>query len=70
MSNYDNSGALFKNYKKEKESQPDLTGKITVNGVDYNLSGWSNTTKGGEKYISIKVSELKPKEDAQDPLNW
>jgi uncharacterized protein (DUF736 family) len=63
MSNYDNSGALFKNSKKEKESQPDLTGKITVNGVDYTLSAWDNTSKSGTEYISIKVSEFKPKSD-------
>jgi len=63
MSNYDNSGALFKNSKKEKESQPDLTGKITINGVEYSLSGWGNTSKSGTEYISIKVSELKPKSD-------
>ena len=63
MSNYDNSGALFKNSKKEKESQPDLTGKITINGVEYNLSGWGNTSKSGNEYISLKVSELKPKSD-------
>lgn len=69
MSNYDNSGALFKNSKKEKETHPDMNGKITVNGVDYNLSAWTNTTKTGEKYISIKVSELIPKENA-DPFNW
>ena len=63
MSNYDNSGALFKNSKKEKESQPDLTGKITINGVEYSLSGWGNTSKSGTEYISIKVSEFKPKSD-------
>lgn len=63
MSNYDNSGALFKNSKKEKESQPDLTGKITVNGVEYNLYGWGNTSKSGNEYISLKVSEFKPKSD-------
>jgi uncharacterized protein (DUF736 family) len=63
MSNYDNSGALFKNSKKEKESQPDLTGKITINGVEYNLSGWGNTSKSGNEYISLKVSEFKPKSD-------
>jgi uncharacterized protein (DUF736 family) len=70
MSNYDNSGALFKNSKKEKETHPDLTGKITVNGVEYNLSGWNNTTKSGDKYLAVKVSELKPKEDDADPFNW
>jgi uncharacterized protein (DUF736 family) len=63
MSNYDNSGALFKNSKKQKPTDPDRNGKITINGVDYTLSAWDNTSKSGTEYISIKVSEFKPKSD-------
>ena len=56
-----NSGALFKNNRKEKETQPDMTGVLDVEGTDYRVSAWSNQSKKGESYLSIKVSV---KEDA------
>ena len=41
---YDNtdSGALFKNNRKEKDTQPDMTGVLDVGGKDYRISAWSN----------------------------
>ena len=33
-----NSGALFRNDRKEKETQPDLRGKINVDGKDFYIS--------------------------------
>tara|TARA_R110000822_G_scaffold253791_1_gene380244 strand:+ start:635 stop:907 length:273 start_codon:yes stop_codon:yes gene_type:complete len=42
MSNYDNNnrGAIWKNDKKVKDTQPDFTGSILVDGKDYFVSGW------------------------------
>ena len=51
-----NSGALFKNNRKEKETQPDMTGVLDVEGKDFRISAWSNQSKKGESYLSIKVS--------------
>lgn len=57
----DNSGSLFRNQKKEKDSHPNLQGSIRINGVDYWLSGWSKPTKDGkDKWISLAA---KPKEE-------
>ena len=66
MADYDNtnSGSLFKNDKKETESQPVYKGSINIEGVDYWLSAWLNTSKQGVKYMSLKAT---PKEQQQAP---
>ena len=51
---YMNSGGLFINDRKEKESHPDYSGKITVDkaGVYY-LKGWKRSTKSGQPMLSL-----------------
>lgn len=49
----DNSGALFKNEKKETLDQPDYKGTITIGGVSYWLSAWIKTSAAGNKFMSI-----------------
>ena len=63
---YDNtdSGVLFKNSDKEKDTHPDYKGSVNVGGVEYWLSGWvrvagESSKRAGEKFISMK---LEPKE--------
>lgn len=50
------SGALFKNQKKNNDNSPDLTGNLMIDGKDYKLAGWNNTSKSGLKYISLRAS--------------
>ena len=50
-----NRGSLFRNDKKEKDSHPDYTGSINVDGADYWLSAWIKTSKAGKKYFSLSV---------------
>ena len=63
MTQYDetNRFALFKNERKEKDTHPDLTGTINVDGVEYYLNAWTKEGKKG-KFISgsIKLKEAKP----------
>ena len=58
----DNSGVLFSNDKREKETSPHYKGNITVAGVDYWLSAWVKEGKNG-KFMGLAVN---PK-DAQPP---
>lgn len=48
----DNSGALFRNDRKETEEHPDHTGQATVAGIDYWISAWVNEG-GGKKYFRL-----------------
>jgi hypothetical protein len=54
MANKENSGALFKNGRKEKDTHPDMTGSINVNGTEYWLSAWKKDGKTGP-YVSLAV---------------
>ena len=50
-------GNLFKNTKKESETQPDYTGSAKVNEVDYAMSAWINDGKNG-KYLSVSFTSI------------
>lgn len=70
MSNYDNTnrGALFKNDRKEKEKQPDYTGKINVEGKEYKLAAWIREgNKGKFMSLSVSVEDGSRKERAENP---
>jgi uncharacterized protein (DUF736 family) len=59
MSDYeqkDNSGAIFKNDKKETDSHPDYKGSARVAGIDYWVSVWVNTSAKGNKYMSTSFT--------------
>lgn len=59
MTKYDNSGALFKNDRKEKDTHADYQGSITVEGKEFWLNAWLKDGKTGGKWMSLSV---KPKE--------
>lgn len=65
----ENSGYLFKNANKNSEKQPDFRGKVTVNGKEFLVSGWSRV-KDGEDMISISLTDpasLPPRDGAARP---
>ena len=56
MTTYDNTnrGILGRNKRKEKDSHPDFSGSINVEGHDYWLSGWLKENANG-KFFSLSV---------------
>ncbi len=60
MAEYDNtnSGTFFVNDRKEKETHPDYTGKINVEGTEYYLKGWKKTAKSGLNFLSLALDPV------------
>ena len=44
----DNSGVLFKNEKREKDTHPNATGHALIDGVEYWVSAWTKEGKNGK----------------------
>lgn len=65
MSQYDNNnrGAIWANVKT-KDTQPDFTGSILVDGKDYFLSGWKRKAdanpKGPALSLAVTVKDNQP----------
>lgn len=57
-----NSGALFKNEEKDEDhpNWPDYRGQINVGGTEYWLSGWTKTSKKGDRFMSLSVQPKEP----------
>ncbi|MBW9231504.1 DUF736 family protein [Leptospira santarosai] len=53
-------GCLFNNTTKEKETQPDYTGKVLLEGKTYRLAGWIRKSATGKNYLSLNLSEPNP----------
>ena len=51
-----NRGILFVNDKKaEGSKQPDRTGTLNVDGVEYFLDGWLKKSAAGKSFLSVSV---------------
>jgi len=52
----DNSGILFKNDRKEKESHSDYRGNATINGIEYFMDAWLKQGQKG-KFMSFSFKK-------------
>lgn len=67
MSEFDNTnrGVLFVNNKKaEGSKQPDRTGSLNVDGVDYFLDGWLKKSASGQPFMSVSVKRKDKQSEA------
>lgn len=68
MTEYDNTnrGVLFINDRKAKDTHPDRTGSINVEGVDYFIDGWLKDGSKG-KFLSLSVKRKDKQPEAPRP---
>ena len=56
-----NTGAIFSNKKKNvndpNDKKPNYTGKINVEGKEYYISSWIKTSKKGETFMSLSLTD-------------
>ena len=62
----DNSGSLFRNERKEKDTHPGMTGSAMIDGVEYWVNAW---TKEGQKgrWQSLSFKRKEPKTSYDEP---
>jgi hypothetical protein len=57
----DMTGSLFKNEKRESDTHPNARGSAVIDGVDYWVDAWTNTTQAGDKYQALKFKRKEAK---------
>ncbi len=62
----ENRGAIWKNLRKERDTHPDFTGSLNVNGVEFWVSAWKRKEDAPAKAPALSFS-IKPKEDRAAP---
>lgn len=62
----DNSGTLFKNNKKTKDTQPNAKGEAKIGGVEYWVDAWTRQDKNGNPWQSLSFKR-KDAQPAQQP---
>ena len=66
MESKDMSGVLFPVENKQSDKHPNLTGNVVINNEKFYLSAWTNTSKNGKKYISLKANAEQKKQEPQN----
>jgi uncharacterized protein (DUF736 family) len=51
------SGSVFTNNFKKKETHPDYTGDILVNGVPSTVALWKRSDRNGKEYFGVSISD-------------
>ncbi len=62
-----NRGAIWPNKKKEKDTHPDFTGSLNVDGVEFWVNAWKRKDGAPSNAPSLSFS-VRPKDDKTMPL--
>ena len=62
----DNTGSLFKNDKREKDSHPNAKGSAMIGGVEYWVSAWTKTDKNGNPWQSMSYQRKDEQPERQE----
>lgn len=54
----DNTGSLFVDKDRKSPKHPTHTGSFFLDGCKYQISAWENTSKSGQKYLSLKINPI------------
>ena len=60
-------GSLFRNEKRDKDTQPQARGDALIGGVLYKISAWTKDGARG-KFQSLKFEVQEPRAEAPKPL--
>lgn len=63
----DNSGTIFKNNRKEKDTHPDYNGTVMVGGVLYYINLWVKEGQNG-KFFSVGFKPKHPAGSGETPI--
>lgn len=67
MTTYDNTNrfSLFKNERKQEDRDPDFTGSLNVDGVEFFVDAWKPKQPGGKLVLSgrVKRKQVQPGQD-------
>jgi hypothetical protein len=67
MTEFDNTnrGSIWKNDKKEKDTHPDFTGSLNVDGREFWVSAWKRKEGASPKAPALSFS-VKPKDEPHE----
>lgn len=64
----DNSGTIFVNDRKEKDTHPDRTGTAMIDGKMYYVSGWIKEGQKG-KFMSLAFKRKEPDQPREQSIS-
>jgi len=58
---------MFPNkYKEDGDKRPDHTGNLNVDGKEFKIAAWQSTSKAGNDYLSVRITEPEMSESSND----
>jgi hypothetical protein len=69
MSDFNNRGLLFKNFRKRQPKHPDVTGEATIDGRKFKIAGWIKQGRRGEFHSLAFTEDQTEAPPAEAPKN-